>query len=407
MTYDELLSAIETIKKEIAINQGILDNFQAYKNDPAIITGDQEFDLLDPASKKKKIYNRIRSIQAKTEKAKADLDHYENEILKPLLQKKKELGGCKVHAIINAKGGTGKSTIAASLAYTLAHKGYKVLAIDSDSQSSLTQLLNVYSASEEEPVLNLTDIYTEYFEGERKVWHNAKQVVCKPVYEERSLDGDVGTGKLKTEYIPFGFDLIPADIQLAKADIDIARVPNGAYLLYWLVKEIKENEDYDFILIDCPPALTTLAYNAITASTDGVIVPINLSPMVLRSTRYLVGAVQYVQERFPQHLVHKGILGLVKNEYNKNRKITKSLDELVRDFFPIHSFETVIPQRTACADAEWSGRIFAQYPAIIKEGFFDRLCEEIIEEDIRRKDEEKTIIVKKVSIDERMVKKGE
>ena len=129
--------------------------------------------------------------------------------------------------------------------------------------------------------------------------------------------------------------------------------------------------------------------------------------MVLRSTRYLVGAVQYVQERFPQHLVHKGILGLVKNEYNKNRKITKSLDELVRDFFPIHSFETVIPQRTACADAEWSGRIFAQYPAIIKEGFFDRLCDEIIEEDIRRKDEEKTIIVKKVSIDERMVKKGE
>ena len=228
MTYDELLLAIETIKKEIAINQGILDNFQAYKNDPAIITGDQEFDLLDPASKKKKIYNRIRSIQAKTEKAKADLDHYENEILKPLLQKKKELGGCKVHAIINAKGGTGKSTITASLAYTLAHKGYKVLAIDSDSQSSLTQLLNVYSASEEEPVLNLTDIYTEYFEGERKVWHNAKQVVCKPVYEERSLDGDVGTGKLKTEYIPFGFDLIPADIQLAKADIDIARVPNGA-----------------------------------------------------------------------------------------------------------------------------------------------------------------------------------
>ena len=403
MFYVDAINEINALGIEVEELKKRLTEFEDWKGDSSVVTSDEEFNALTDEKKKNRVNYKIKALKQRIDTLNTKIEDLKAVHVNTLIETKNKLGECKVHAIINAKGGTGKSTLTASIAWTLAQMGYNVLAIDSDSQSSLTQLLNVFAEDDEEELLNLRDIYDYFTTNEPNKWEAIQQVIVRPKYEKYVLNAN--TGKLEPITYEFGFDLIPADIGLADTEINITRSNAGGLLLYRVIDVIKKNSNYDFILIDCPPALTTLAANAITASTDGVIVPINLSPMVLRSTRNLLSTVSRIQAYFKgSNLNHKGVLGLIKNEYTKNRKITKSLDDVVKEFFPIYAFNAVIPSRSACANAEFEGQLFAQVPSIQKEGFFTDLANEIIEQDILRADETDTPTIGDIKIDERRLR---
>ena len=316
---------------------------------------------------------------------------------------RENLGGTKVHAVAIQKGGTGKTTITSDICYTLAKMGFKVLAIDSDPQASLSGLCN---KSEEE--LGLQDMYEMLlnaierkkrfsFDEVKKIWVELDENgvnIKAPTYvapKYRSLE---------TETRYFGFDLIPATIDLADFDIKFNKSAglgsSGGTALKYFVDQIKKEMDYDFIIIDTCPGLNMIAYNAICAGVDGTIIPINLEPMTIKGAQNLINTTTEIQELLwdNQHCIHKGILGVIKNQYAPRLKIQQRFEGVVETFFPIPAFKTTIPSKTSCDTAHDLGRLYSEYdPKVAKK--FEELVDEIIKEDIRRSSETELVLVRK------------
>lgn len=286
----------------------------------------------------------------------------------------------KVLTSITQKGGTGKSLVTANLGYVLAKMGYRVLEIDSDSQATLSSLCNVLPKEyvKDFEIYGLQDVY-EYFiecENEHKTpqFSAVKKAIIRPTY--KIINTRKKTGFKEEE---FGFDLMPTDINLADYEQLLPRHgSNGGLMLWKIVQNIKENADYDFILIDCPPSLTTLAYNGIAAATDGILCPINLEISTLRGARNLIQAVGNIQELlWEQNILHKGVLGLVKNEYVERFKIQQDFESIVNDFFPIKPFKTAIPKKTSCDVAHRLGLMYSQFDKVAYAAF-EKIAKEVI-----------------------------
>lgn len=303
---------------------------------------------------------------------------------------RQKLGGTKVHAIAVQKGGTGKTTASSDLAYTLAKKGFKVLLIDSDPQASLSSLCNVDTINDD--VMGLQDIYAHALENEGKIylddlkniWVDKAPVFVKPIREN---------GRYVNKEVPFGFDLIPANINLANCDIDLANDNRGALMLYKFVAKIKDSMDYDYILIDTCPGLSTIAYNAITAAVDGVIVPVNLEPMTIKGAQNLINVTTEIQHLlYRMKVVHKGIAGIIKNQYAPRLNIQKRFANIVETFWPIPCFEASIPNKTSCDTAHDLGRLYSEYDPKVGQ-IYEELVDEIIKLDIYRSTETEPIFV--------------
>ena len=146
----------------------------------------------------------------------------------------------RVIAIANQKGGVGKTTTAVNLSACLAEAGRKTLIIDCDPQGNTTQGLGVNKAS-------LTQTTYDVFLQTQKIY----DIIGENVYPN--------------------LDILPANIDLAGAEIELIRVPDNSEILKRAIAEIKA--DYEFILIDCPPSLSLLTINALTAA-DTVLVPL-------------------------------------------------------------------------------------------------------------------------------------
>lgn len=321
---------------------------------------------------------------------------------------RKQLKGTKVHAVAIQKGGTGKTTITSDLCFTMAKMGYKVLAIDSDPQASLSSLCNVDIVNKE--IAGLQNVYQRYIDALKEFrlvsFEELKDIIVTPQYKSPV------PRKLEYEMKPFGFDLIPANIILANYDLVLNHIEDeidgetdrikifkerikktSGQTLLFLINIIKQNTDYDYIFIDTCPGLNMLAYNAISASVDGVIVPINLEPMTINGAENLINTTTQIQKALqPSGTVHKGILGVIKNQYAPRLKIQKRFDDVVETFFPIPSFETTVPSKTSCDIAHDEGRLYSEYDSKIGK-VFKQLAEEIISEDIRRAEEKETVLV--------------
>ena len=301
--------------------------------------------------------------------------------------------------ICNQKGGISKTTSTSSLGFVLDKMGYKVLLIDLDSQASLSQLCQVYPADftvEDEPVYGLQDVFEYAVEQEEN--HQPynieaiKAAIMRPQYREavRVKNGDKFTTKF--EYKDFGFDLIPADTELANYEQILSRRKDGGFILLRILRCIEENMDYDFVLMDAPPALTTLAYSGIAASTDGLIVPVNLEVLSLRGTKNIITATAEIQKYLQKAGVkHYGILGLLKNRYVKRYKVQQDFNDIIQEFFPVPSFETIIPAMTSVDKAHAKGWLFSQYD---KKAFeiYKSLAQEIIAKTESQKGHEPVII---------------
>ena len=174
----------------------------------------------------------------------------------------------RIIAIANQKGGVGKTTTAINLSASLASLGKKVLAIDMDPQGNMSSGLGV-----------------------------DKNEVEKTVYD--LIIGNIGIEECIYEEVIENLDVLPSNIDLSAAEIELIGVDNKEYILRDEVNKVKEK--YDFIIIDCPPALSMLTINAMTTS-DSVLVPIQCEYYALEGLSQLIHTIELVQERLNPEL---------------------------------------------------------------------------------------------------------
>ena len=220
----------------------------------------------------------------------------------------------RIIAIANQKGGVGKTTTAINLSASLASLGKKVLAIDMDPQGNMSSGLGV-----------------------------DKNEVEKTVYD--LIIGNIGIEECIYVEVIENLDVLPSNIDLSAAEIELIGVDNKEYILRDEVNKVKEK--YDFIIIDCPPALSMLTINAMTTS-DSVLVPIQCEYYALEGLSQLIHTIELVQERLNPELE---IEGVVFTMYDARTNLSLQVVENVKDNLNQNIYKTIIPRNVRLAEA--------------------------------------------------------
>lgn len=249
----------------------------------------------------------------------------------------------RIIAVANQKGGVGKTTTAINLAACLAEKGKKVLAVDMDPQGNLTSGLGVDKDSVEKSIYELII-------GEVDI----KEVINKEVLEN--------------------LDIIPTSIDLSAAEIELIGVDDKEYILRNAIDQVKDQ--YDFVIIDCPPSLSMLTINAMTTA-DSVIVPIQCEYYALEGLSQLIHTVELVKDRLNSKLE---IEGVVFTMYDARTNLSLQVVENVKDNLQQNIYKTIIPRNIRLAEAPSYGLPINKYdPKSTGAESYMRLADEVIE----------------------------
>ena len=238
----------------------------------------------------------------------------------------------RIIAIANQKGGVGKTTTAINLSSCLAETGKKVLAIDLDPQGNMTSGLGVNKDEVENTVYNL-------------------------MLDECSIAESIEKTVVDNLYV------IPSNVNLAGAEIELLGINDKEYILKSAVDYIKE--DYDFIIIDCPPSLGLLSLNALTAS-DTLIVPLQCEYYALEGLSQLLGTVRTVKQHYNEHLELEGVLYTM---YDTRLKLNSQVIDEVNQYFPNKAYKTTIPRSVKLAEAPSFGKPIFYYEKYSKPAF--------------------------------------
>lgn len=231
----------------------------------------------------------------------------------------------KVIAVTNQKGGVGKTTTSVNLSAALAYMGKKVLLIDIDPQANATQGIGVDRSE-----LDLT------------------------VY-----DAITQNTPLKDIIIPTdveGLSIVPANIDLAGVEIELSQVKSGREQRLKNAL-IAEKDKYDFVIIDCPPALGLLNTNALTAS-DAVLIPVQCEYYALEGLTQLLNTILLTQKVFNEDLTIEGVL-LTMLDSRTNLGIEVSQE--VRKYFREKVYDVVIPRNIKLSEAPSAGICIFDY----------------------------------------------
>ncbi len=249
----------------------------------------------------------------------------------------------RIIAVANQKGGVGKTTTSINLAACLAEKGKKVLAVDMDPQGNLTSGLGVDKDSVEKSIYELII-------GEVDI----KEVINKEVLEN--------------------LDIIPTSIDLSAAEIELIGVDDKEYILRNAIDQVKDQ--YDFVIIDCPPSLSMLTINAMTTA-DSIIVPIQCEYYALEGLSQLIHTVELVKDRLNSKLE---IEGVVFTMYDARTNLSLQVVENVKDNLQQNIYKTIIPRNIRLAEAPSYGLPINKYdPKSTGAESYMRLADEVIE----------------------------
>ena len=242
----------------------------------------------------------------------------------------------RIIAVANQKGGVGKTTTSINLAACL-------LAVDMDPQGNLTSGLGVDKDSVEKSIYELII-------GEVDI----KEVINKEVLEN--------------------LDIIPTSIDLSAAEIELIGVDDKEYILRNAIDQVKDQ--YDFVIIDCPPSLSMLTINAMTTA-DSVIVPIQCEYYALEGLSQLIHTVELVKDRLNSKLE---IEGVVFTMYDARTNLSLQVVENVKDNLQQNIYKTIIPRNIRLAEAPSYGLPINKYdPKSTGAESYMRLADEVIE----------------------------
>lgn len=251
----------------------------------------------------------------------------------------------RVIAVANQKGGVGKTTTAINLSACLAEKGQKVLAIDMDPQGNMSSGLGLDKDSIDRTVYDIII-------GESKV----EEVLQKEVLEN--------------------VDILPANIDLSAAEIELIGIDDKEYIIRNAIGAIKDQ--YDFIIIDCPPSLSMLTINAMTTA-DSVLVPIQCEYYALEGLSQLIHTVELVKDRLNEKLE---IEGVVFTMYDARTNLSLQVVENVKDNLQQNIYKTIIPRNIRLAEAPSYGMPINKYdPKSSGCDSYMRLAEEVMNRD--------------------------
>lgn len=248
----------------------------------------------------------------------------------------------RIIAIANQKGGVGKTTTAINLSAALADLGKKVLSLDMDPQGNMTSGLSVDKTGIEYSVYDLII-------GNASI----EKCICKEVYEN--------------------LDALPSNINLSAAEIELIGVDNKEYIIKNEIEKVKD--DYDYIIIDCPPALSMLTINAMTTA-DSVLVPIQCEYYALEGLSQLIHTIELVQDRLNPSL---NIEGVVFTMYDARTNLSLQVVENVKDNLNQNIYKTIIPRNIRLAEAPSYGMPINLYdPKSAGAESYMMLAEEVI-----------------------------
>lgn len=224
----------------------------------------------------------------------------------------------RIIAVANQKGGVGKTTTTINLSACLAEQGHKVLVIDVDPQGNTTSGLGIDK-------------------------NNTENTVYELMLGEASIDDCIYKSVMDD------LDVIPSNVNLAGAEIDLIDIDDREYILKKIVNSLKEK--YDFILLDCPPSLSMLTVNAMTAANT-VLVPIQCEYYALEGLSQLIRTINLVKQKLNPKLE---IEGVVFTMYDARTNLSLQVVENVKANLKQTVYKTIIPRNIRLAEAPSHG----------------------------------------------------
>lgn len=250
-----------------------------------------------------------------------------------------------VLSIANQKGGVGKTTTAINLASSLSYLGQKVLLIDLDYQANATTCMGIHRGSFE-----------------------------KSVFDCLTNEATLGEVTLTTDN-PL-IDVLPAKTTVDPIEEKIILNSNRDFILHTQLKEIKDN--YDYILIDCPPSLGYVTSNAMMAS-DGVIVPVQCEFLAMDGLTQLLNTIRLVQSKKKVNQETLTIYGVLLTMLDTRISSAYQVVNEVKTYFGEKVFQTIIPRNVSCSNATFYGVPVTEYSPKSKSSLsYRQLAKEVI-----------------------------
>ena len=222
-----------------------------------------------------------------------------------------------VYALANQKGGVGKTTTAVNLGAYLVERGQRVLLVDIDPQANATSSLGIQKLS-----------------------------VSTSTYDV--LVNDVPLHRILRSVDQTGLELAPASPDLAGATVELVGMPRREYRLRVALQNVVENQDYDYVLIDCPPSLGILTVSGLTAATGGVIIPVQCEYLALEGLSQLARVIKLVRQSLNHELT---LRGLVMTMYDARTNLSEQVVAEVRRHFHKRVFDAIIPRSVRLSEA--------------------------------------------------------
>ena len=262
----------------------------------------------------------------------------------------------KIIAVMNQKGGVGKTTTTVNVASGLVRAGKKVLLIDADLQANATTALGVQPTEKEEIVCDLFSVLTN---------------ACK--FQEALISRPM-QARSKSSFL----HIIPASIALSGFDQVVRAIPNKQLLLKQMLQEIQGQ--FEYVLIDCPPSLGLMTINSLVACTE-VLIPMQPEFFALQGLSQLLDTINVLKNSLNSTIK---IGGVVCTRYNR-RKIHKEVLGCLQDRFPNNLFATKIHENIAIAEAPSFGKTIFEYSPQCNGAYdFDMLVKEFLNKEVRK-----------------------